>query len=116
MNFEPLLAGAPVMEMLSPGFMVVLVQPLWRRKLGLLISIAHSSTTPYVVLHVDIHECVGIGPLDLGHYACQRDRVSHVEHGAGVVRVRGSREHDQEACGQDGNRRSPCEIPRHATF
>src|ERR1022692_4349934 len=42
MNFEPLLAGAPVMVMLSPGFMVVLVHPLWRRKLGLLISIAHS--------------------------------------------------------------------------
>ena len=45
-EFRSALGGRSRNVMLSPGFMVVLVQPLWRRKLGLLISIAHSSTTP----------------------------------------------------------------------
>ena len=73
----------------SPGFTVVLVQPLWLRKSGRSISMVHSSTLPLSVLDFNVQVGVRIGPFQSRYNALHRHRTGHVVQGQRVMRKGG---------------------------
>src|SRR5215831_14483056 len=55
------------------------------------------------IRHIDFDVCVGIGPLESGDCACQRHRLSRIEHCERMVKKKGNREklygaHGKELC------------------